>query len=86
MSLSSKLVGLRFLLQHGSFLNIATHEAHARELVRQWIAGKNNLIMGDGDFKAGPWGVKADTIVGMHTFDLQATAQMQQERIPGLPR
>ena len=78
-----ELIGIRFILSNGAFINALLTESDGRVLIRSWKSGefilKGKLIIGSDDytkFQKDDWAVKVDTIMAIHTFDL--TQQMQQ--------
>jgi hypothetical protein len=76
MSPNTKLIGLRFILGQGAFISVALPEQTAREIVKTWQTGKNTGgILGFADFPQGPWAIRADSIQGIHSFDLQEAAR-----------
>ena len=80
-----KTVGIRFILQMGSFISAKVTEAKAREIVKLWISGKSPVIFGDADDKEGAWAVKTDSIMGIHTFDMDAAMRQAQQGTPYPP-
>lgn len=85
----NKFVGLRFILSHGSFLQVVTTEELARSYIDGWINSRLSSAIGEVGTvtPAGKqsWAVLTCDIKGVHTFDLeqlQATQLTQPGRGP----
>lgn len=64
-------VGIKFLLTHGSFLQVVVTEEDAKDIIEKWR--KHELQ--DGSFSStnafGTWAVKGNAIIGVHTMPLE---------------
>ncbi len=73
-----KTVGLRFLLTHGSFMDIMMTEDQARQVVKSWASGEFRLR--DKQIMTGDiWAVKMDEVIGIHTYEIQRVPQQQAQ-------
>lgn len=76
-------IGLRFILEHGSFLQVVTTASEAAQLIQDWASGQARLkdrLTFHGTNQFGSWAVKTDSIRGIHTFSLeQAQQQFPQQ-------
>ena len=78
--IDTKPIGLRFLLPHGAFLQIATTEVEASNLVRNFIQDNISPVVGKLD-SINCWGIRTSDIVAIHTVPLDTVLPPVQ----GLP-
>ena len=74
----TNLVGLRFLLQYGAFLQVAVPAEEARKVIHGFIKEELNPIIGAAN-DLGSWSVRIHDIVGIHTIPLEA---VQGQQVP----
>ncbi len=72
------MIGLRFLLQGGQFFQAVLSQREAQEIITNWMTGtyalKGKTTIGSMDFPSaygGIWAVRLDTIVGIHTMEME---------------
>lgn len=78
----ANFVGLRFLLQHGAFLQVAVHQEEAKKIIHGFIKEELNSIIGAAN-ELGSWSVRVHDVVAIHTIPLEAV-QGQQAAPPGV--
>lgn len=71
-------VSLRFLLEHGAFMQITVPEPEARQIIQGWIAGALKQIIGNADLTVGGWATRVSAIIGIHL--------VTNEGVQGIPQ
>lgn len=72
------MIGLKFLFDRGTFLNIVLEESKAREIITAFLSGNLDKILGQTDNPLGLWAIKSDTIVAIHSVPLDQQPVVQQ--------
>ena len=69
-------VGLRFLLQHGAFLQIKVPKQEAEQIVGGFIQDSLPPVIGSADAQ-GLWSVRVHDVVAIHSVPLEAVQGQQ---------
>lgn len=81
------LIGIKFILEDGAFLQVPVTREEGDRVIREWNSGalQNHTRIGTGVGWIGPpptggvlWGVDVGKIAAVHTFDLQSISVPQQ--------
>ena len=78
------MIGLRFLLNYGHFLQIAISEQEAKQIMQGWSAGTLRPILQGTSPPSGiipgvAWSIRTECIVAIHTFDLELLEQQRPQ-------
>lgn len=73
---------LRFLLDHGAFVQVVVSGSEAKEIIHQYTRGELPLVIG-GTNQFGSWSVKIGSVVAIHTVPAEMMQQGQQGALPG---
>lgn len=81
--MSVEMLGLRIMVEGGSYFNVVMPTQDAMQIVKNWSSGmykvRNVTVIGNFDKPdsdvSGLWAVKVDCITGMHTFNPQSLVQ-----------
>jgi hypothetical protein len=74
-----RVLGLKFILEGGSFLQILVPEHEAQHIIRSWLSGTLKGIIGnDGaETTGGGWGVDMSRVEAVHTIPVEQPATYQ---------
>lgn len=64
-----KYIGLRFILEYGSFISVVVPEAMAKDIVERFRSNSLPYAIGNTDH-LGAWSVLTSSIRGIHTQDV----------------
>ena len=84
--MNGKKLVLRFLLEHGAFMQIIVPEAEARQIIQGWIAGSLKQIMGNPDLTVGGWAVRVSAIIGIHLVTNEGVQVVPPNQFPREPQ
>lgn len=79
------VTGIKFVLNFGAFVSVGLPDAHAQQIIDQWLAGKLSGVIGGKDAKGVDFAVDSKHVIAMHTFlwkeqlQLIEIAQMQTD-------
>lgn len=82
-----KQVGLRFILNHGSFFQTVVSGKEAQQIIEWWTAHSNHNDRTIHEDKGSlPWAVRCGDIQAIHTFPVETSqVEMQPVRMFGHP-
>lgn len=82
------LIGIRFVLTGGAFINAILCESDAKGIMRGWKLGefviKGKTIIGSDDYQKpqkDDWAVRVEDIMAIHTFDWVQYQQAMQQNV-----
>lgn len=76
-------VGIKFLLTHGSFLQIVVEENEGKSLVELWRKGALSNEHFGGTNAFGSWAVKISEIIGIHTMPIDVQGSVGPAALRG---